>query len=116
MRTLKNDVMNKQSEDSFDKLIFEKNLRIKTLVIDKDLDILLILFNTGNVIKCRLSDYSKLKNADEADLNAWRLIKGGVGVRWEKLDEDLSVKGFIKNAALQNALRSLERQNDEIVF
>lgn len=106
-------IKNKQSKDSFDRLIFDEKLRAKTLVIDKDLDILLILFSTGNILKARLSDYPKLKKATKKQLSDWRLIKGGVGIRWESLDEDLSIKGFIKTAALNQALRNLKGYNDD---
>ena len=112
MSTLDN-IKNKRSNDSFDRLIFEQKLRVKTLVIDKDLDILLILFSTGNVLKARLSDYPKLKKATKKQLSDWRLIKGGIGIRWESLDEDLSIKGFIKTVALNQALRNLKGQGDD---
>lgn len=107
MSTL-NNIRNKRSKDPIDRLIFEEKLRIKTLIIDKELDVLLLLFNNGNVLKVQLSNYPKLKNADENSLNDWRLINGGIGIRWERLDEDLSVKGFIKTAALNQTLRSLK--------
>lgn len=107
MSTLDN-IRNKRSKDPIDRLIFEEKLRIKTLIIDKELDVLLLLFNNGNVLKVKLSYYPKLKNADEKSLNDWRLINGGIGIRWERLDEDLSVKGFIKTAALNQTLRSLK--------
>ncbi len=39
---------------------------------------------------------------------------GGIGIRWEELDEDLSIKGFIKTSALNAILRELQgRENDE---
>lgn len=112
MSTL-NNLKNKRSNDSFDRLIFEQKLRIKTLVIDKDLDVLLILFSTGNVLKANISDYPKLKKATKKQLNDWHLINGGLGIRWELLDEDLSIKGFIKTAALNQALRNLSGHNDD---
>jgi hypothetical protein len=112
MSTLDN-IKNKRSNDSFDRLIFEQKLRVKTLFIDKDLDVLLILFNTGNILKGRLSDYPKLKRATKKQLTDWRLIKDGIGIRWESLDEDLSIKGFIKTVALNQALRNLKGHNDD---
>ncbi|PHR44308.1 MAG: hypothetical protein COA32_14945 [Fluviicola sp.] len=109
-----NNIKNKRSKDAFDRLLFEQKLRAKTLVIDKDLDLLLIVFNTGNILKAHLSDYPKLKKATKEELKGWRLIKNGIGVRWESLDEDLSIKGFIKTAALNQALRSLDPHNNNL--
>ena len=101
---------NKRSNDSFDRLIFEDKLRIKNLVIDKELDMLLVIFNNGKLLKIRISDYPKLKKASVKQLQDWKLISGGVGIRWKAIDEDLSMKGFIKTAALNDALRNLQGQ------
>lgn len=98
----------KHAKDPFDRLIFEKNLRAKQFIIEKDLDMMVLIFNNGAVIKMRISDYPKLKKANNKQLQSWKLIGGGVGIRWEMLDEDLSIKGFIKTAALNEALRNLQ--------
>ena len=107
---------NKKSKNPFDKLIFEEGIRASKLMIDKELDLLLIILNNGKVLKLKLSDYSSLHNASTEDLNKWALTGGGVGVRWECLDVDLSIKGFIKQAALNNALRSLKTEGDDERF
>lgn len=107
-------ISNKKATDPFDKLIFEYKLRAKQLVIDKDLDLLVVLFNNGKLIKLSISDFPKLKKANKKQLNNWSLIGGGIGIRWEELDEDLSIKGFIKTSALNAILRELQgRENDE---
>jgi uncharacterized protein DUF2442 len=107
-------IKNKKATDPFDKLVFEYKLRVKQLIIDKDLDMMIVVFNNGKLIKLRISDYPKLKRAGKKQLSNWKLIGGGIGIRWEELDEDLSIKGFIKTAALNNVLRNLQGQgNDE---
>lgn len=110
-------IENKNSEDRFDRLIFEEKLRIKDLFIDKELDLLIVIFNNGKLLKTHLSDYPKLSQATQKELSDWRLISDGVGINWKTIDEDLSLKGFIKNAALNEIIRNLsERGNDETVF
>ena len=105
---------NKKAADPFDKLIFEDKLRARKLLIDKELDMMVIVFNNGKLVKVKISDYPKLKKASKKQLDNWKLISGGIGIRWEDLDEDLSIKGFIKTAALNNVLRNLQGQgNDE---
>jgi hypothetical protein len=94
-------------------LIFEQNLRVKTLHIDKELDLLLLIFNTRNVLKSKLSDYPKLKNASKSQLSDWCLISGGIGIHWESLNEDLSLKGFLKTSALNQILRNLKGHGDD---
>ncbi|WP_276500034.1 DUF2442 domain-containing protein [Terrimonas pollutisoli] len=105
---ISNKIQNKRSSDPFDILIFEKGLRIKNVMIDKDLDLMLVVLNNGFVVKEMLSDYPSLKNASIKNLNDWRLISGGIGISWKKVNEDLSLKGFLKNGALQETLRLLQ--------
>ena len=96
--------VNKKAKDPFDALIFEKGLRMKFIDIHKEVDLMLVVLNNGKVLKLRLSDYPKLKKANKTQLNSWKLISGGIGVSWEVINEDLSVKGFIKDAALNTML------------
>ena len=77
-------------------------------MIDKELDLLLIVLNNGFVIKESISDYPSLRNAAAKNLNNWRLISGGIGISWEKINEDLSLKGFLKHGAIQERLRLLQ--------
>ena len=37
----------------------------------------------------------KIKNSSKEQLKGWRLIGNGVVIHWEKIDEDLSVEGFL---------------------
>ncbi len=112
--TTSNKISNKRATDPFDQLIFEYKLRIRQLSVYKDLDMIIVVFNNGKLIKLKISDYPKLKKAGEKRLNNWELIGGGIGIRWRELDEDLSIKGFIKTTALNNALRNLRGHgNDE---
>lgn len=103
-----NKIQNRKATDPFEILIFEKGLKIKNVVIDTELDLMLILLNNGFVIKEMLSDYPTLKKASVKNLNKWKLISGGIGVSWKEINEDLSLKGFLKNGAIHEMLRLLE--------
>ena len=100
---------NVSSNDPIERLIFEQNLRIKQLFFDIDLDLMLVVLNNGKVLNVKISHYSKLKNKSIIDLYDYELEGGGVAVSWEKFDEDLSVKGFIKQAALEETLYHLAK-------
>lgn len=106
MRT-SNKISDKKSTDPIDKLIFEKGLRISYLIVDKKLNTIISVLNNGKAIQLRLSDFTKLKNATATQLSKWKLIGGGVGVEWEALNEDLSIKGMIKSSAIKDALQNL---------
>ena len=101
--------INKRATDPFDRLIFEQGLRAKqVLLADKKLDSLVVLLNNGMILKIALSTYPRLKKASQTQLNQWELIADGIGIRWNALDEDLSIKGLIKESALNEALNQLQ--------
>ena len=102
-------IVNKRANDPFDRLIFEQGLRAKQILLaDKKLDSLVVLLNNGTILKIALSTYPKLKKASQLQLNQSELVSGGIGIRWDALDEDLSVKGLIKESALNEALNQLQ--------
>lgn len=74
----------------------DKNLNIVHVTILRQAYIALTLAN-GKVIMIPLSKYSKLEKADNYSLQNWRLISSGLGVRWEELDEDISILGILKD-------------------
>jgi len=108
MNTSDNKTKNVKAKDPIDMLIFEKGLRIKSVIIDKDLDLLAVILNIGKILESRISEYPGLKNATELQLNNWQLINNGIGISWKELNEDLSVRGFIKSAALNEMLEHLQ--------
>jgi hypothetical protein len=105
-------VVNKRSADPFDKLIFEKGLRITQIMADKKLNTMVILLNNSHALKVPISHFERLKNATQDDLNKWELSGNGIGLRWKEIDEDLSLKGLIKESALLSVLHRLELKND----
>ena len=93
--------------DPIEAKIIDEGLRIVDVHPYKELDLLAIVLNSGDVLQARISDFERLKKASVAQLKEWRLIGGGIGINWEALDEDLSLRGFIREAAQQEALRRL---------
>jgi hypothetical protein len=82
--------------DALEALIFEEGLRIQAITFHKDLDLMLIVLNTKAVLRQRISSYPQLKKAPVDVLQQYELIAGGTGVHWPLLDEDLSLKGFLR--------------------
>jgi len=83
--------------DVIESLIMSEGLRIVALDFYPEQDMMLVVLNTKVVLNQRLSAYSFLKNADKSQLQQYRLIAGGTGVHWPELDEDLSLKGFLRS-------------------
>ncbi len=98
---------NKRASETLDKLVLETKVKIKHVVIDRDLDLILVVLNNGGVLRVRISDFPKLRKAPKSKLTDWRLIANGIGIHWNQLDEDISIKGMIQQAAMATAIRTV---------
>ena len=108
MSTLDHNISNIKAKNPIDILIYEDGLRIKNVVIDRELDLIGVILNNGKIIEDKISFYPLLKNANEKQLNNWCLISGGIGISWGEINEDLSLKGFIETAAINEMLEHLQ--------
>ena len=82
--------------DELERVIYEEGLKIKALHFHPDLDLMLVVLTNGKVLHRTLSASSRLRSATLPQLNNYRLIGQGAGVHWEDIDEDLSLKSFLK--------------------
>jgi hypothetical protein len=87
-------VKDKSEFDPIDQIIFEGGLRIQKLFFDLDLDLMLIVLNNKKVLKESISKYKLLRHASLAQLENYEISR--TGVHWSELDEDLSLRGFLK--------------------
>jgi len=110
---MENKIINKKAVDTLDILIFEDGLRIKSVFPDKESDSLILILNTGKIIKSRLSIFPRLSAGSEKQLNNYRLVSKGIGISWEELDEDLSLKGFLKETAINYIIKQLQTEDTE---
>jgi Protein of unknown function (DUF2442) len=92
--------------DPIEKMIYEEGLRIEAVDMHPELDVMLILLNTKAILRQTLSAHKRLAAADKTALLKYELIGNGTGVSWPELDEDLSLKGF-----LRDELRSVVKNN-----
>ncbi len=58
-------------------------------------DKLFVRLIDGREIGVPLEWFPKLRDASAGDLSDWRFIGGGIGIHWEKLDEDISIEGLM---------------------
>lgn len=93
--------------DAIELNILREGLRIADVLPYKEFDLLAIVLNSGDVLQARLSDYERLKKASGPQLKRWRLIGGGIGIHWEAVDEDLSLRGFIRDSVQHEVLRRM---------
>ncbi|MFH1421881.1 MAG: DUF2442 domain-containing protein [Planctomycetota bacterium] len=57
---------------------------------------LCVQLSDGREISAPLEWFPKLRDATREQRNNWRLIGGGIGIHWEKIDEDISVAGLLR--------------------
>lgn len=87
------------SYDAIENLIFSQKLKIKSVDIDKKSDRITCQISSDDsliFLIVPISHYRRLKDGDEKALKNYRLIGGKTGIHWPDLDEDLSLKGFLK--------------------
>ncbi len=58
-------------------------------------DTLTVDLSDGRTISVPLSWYPRLVHGTSEERGEWRLIGGGHGIHWPRLDEDISVEGLI---------------------
>ena len=85
------------SFDTLEQLIYDEGIRIKEIDVHVDMDMLLIVLNTGTVLQEKISKYPRLHNASVTALKTYELIGKGTGIHWPELDEDLSLKSFLRD-------------------
>ena len=64
-------------------------------VLCKD-DALLVALADGREISVPLEWYPRLNNATPKGRKNWQLIGGGLGIRWDAIDEDVSVESMLR--------------------
>lgn len=104
-RTSAEPVVNLFPTDPIERAIFQQGLRIVDLHVSKELDLLVVMLNTRDVVKVPLSSSKLLGKASEKQLADWQIIGNGYGVHWPKLDEHLSLKGFLRDAMMGEFLQ-----------
>lgn len=93
--------ISKNSYDAIEQLIYSDNLQIQAVDFHKEMDLMLIVLNTKAILHQKISSYPTLNNANLAQLQQYELMGNGTGIHWPALDEDLSLKGFLKDELRQ---------------
>ena len=56
---------------------------------------LIVRIEDGREVAVPLEWFPKLRDATPGELNNWSFIGNGIGIHWEDLDEDLSIRGLL---------------------
>jgi len=110
-RTSVEPVVNVFPTDPIERAIFRQGLRIADVHISTELDLLVVMLNTREVLKLRLSASRLLAKASRKQLDDWQLIGNGYGVHWPQLDEHLSLKGFLRDAMMGEFIERWDKKS-----
>lgn len=58
-------------------------------------DTLSVDFSDGRTVSVPLGWYPRIEHASPKERTNWRLIGNGIGIHWERIDEDISVEGLL---------------------
>lgn len=85
-----------------------KTLVIKTRDLASDIwfdnDHIFVRLTNGVEISTSLKYFPRLMNANPDQRNKWELIGKGVGIYWEEIDEDISIKTLLRYSDHPNRL------------
>ncbi len=59
-------------------------------------DALRVALADGRAISVPLDWFPRLEAASTKERKGWQLIGGGLGIRWEAIDEDISVENLLR--------------------
>lgn len=83
------------TNDVIDQWILQDSLKIVSVHFDMTQNQMIINLNSDAKLEFSISDFPILTGASKADLELFTLIGEGIGIHWPKLNEDLSLKGFL---------------------
>jgi hypothetical protein len=65
------------------------------IAVEVNRDTLSVHLQDGRSVLVPVEWFPKLRDATLEEKDSWRLIGGGMGIHWDLLDEDISVKGLL---------------------
>ncbi|MEW5797758.1 MAG: DUF2442 domain-containing protein [Bacteroidota bacterium] len=72
-------------------------VKVESRIIDLSFttDALKVVLADGREVSAPLEWFPRLRDANEQQRKNWRLIGRGIGIHWEDVDEDISVKSLL---------------------
>lgn len=77
----------------------DPNSTIRARTVHVENDWLVVTLESGETLRVPLSWFPRLVAATPEQRQRSKLFGQGVGIRWDELDEDLSVEGLVRSAA-----------------
>ncbi len=97
--------MNTASKIAEERVVVEVRLTEEKLVVYLD---------DGRKMAVPITDFPRLDYATDEERRDFRLIGGGTGIHWPRLDEDISLESLLAGRASGESAASLERWQREV--
>ena len=68
-----------------------------------------VALDDGRIVSVPLDWYPRLFESSPAERQNWRLLDDGRGIRWDEIDEDISVAGLVAGRRSGESEKSLAR-------
>ncbi len=75
--------------------ILTQNKAAKAVDVWLSSGMLHVRLQDGREISTPLKWFPKLRDASDHERRSWRFIGNGVGIHWENLEEDISIRGLL---------------------
>lgn len=72
-------------------------IKVEPKVVDLSFssDALKVILADGREISAPLEWFPRLRDTNDQQRKNWRLIGKGIGIHWEDIDEDISIKSLL---------------------
>lgn len=72
-------------------------IKVEPKVVDLSFtsDALKVILADGREISAPLEWFPRLRDANDKQRKNWQLIGKGIGIHWEDIDEDISIKSLL---------------------
>jgi len=67
----------------------------RAVAVEVDVDSIHVTLADGRVVSAPLEWFPRLRDAHPAQRANWRFIGSGIGIHWEEIDEDISVRSLL---------------------
>lgn len=67
----------------------------RAIDVELDSDSIHVSLADGRIVSAPLEWFPRLRDAEPAQKEKWRFIGPGIGIHWDELDEDISVRTLL---------------------
>jgi hypothetical protein len=67
----------------------------RAIEVEIDDDSIIVTLADGRIVSAPLEWFPRLRDANPLQRANWRLIGPGIGIHWEEIDEDISIRSLL---------------------